>query len=147
MKSIGVSNFRISDLKEILDHGQIKPAVNQIEYHPYVVNQDLVEFCQRNHIQVMSYSGLAPLIHFPGEPLDTPLNELCHQYSATKSQILQKWLLSQDIGIVTTTSKPPRIEELFQAGNVPLTEQDVVRITTVGLSSPKRKFWTDDWSN
>lgn len=93
----------------------------------------------------MSYSGLAPLVHFPGEPLESLLNELSQQCNTSASQILQKWLLVQDIGIVTTTSKQHRIEQLFQVNEVPLTEQDVSRISTLGKSSPKRKYWAPDW--
>lgn len=58
MRSIGVCNFNIQQLEDIIKNCEIKPAVNQIECHPYLQNDELVNFCQNNGILVISYATL-----------------------------------------------------------------------------------------
>lgn len=58
VKNIGVSNFNIKQLQDILDSCEIKPVTNQIEVHPYFQNDALVEFCQKNGILVTAYGPL-----------------------------------------------------------------------------------------
>jgi diketogulonate reductase-like aldo/keto reductase len=58
VKSIGVSNFNIEQLKDILANCKIKPVVNQIEVHPYLQNEELVDFCQKHDIVVTAYGPM-----------------------------------------------------------------------------------------
>ncbi len=58
VKSIGLSNFNIEQVKDILNNCKIKPAVNQVEIHPYFQNDEVVEFCQKNDIQLIAYSPM-----------------------------------------------------------------------------------------
>ncbi len=58
IKSIGVSNFNISQLQDVLDHCEIKPVNNQIEINPYVQSPKLVEFCQKNNVVVSAYGPI-----------------------------------------------------------------------------------------
>jgi diketogulonate reductase-like aldo/keto reductase len=57
-KAIGVSNYDIQDLKELLGDFDITPAVNQVEFHPFLYQQDLLQFCEKNRIQPEAYSPL-----------------------------------------------------------------------------------------
>jgi len=146
VRSIGVSNFRINELKEILSECKIKPSVNQIEYHPFVVNQELVDFCKEQNIKIMAYSGLAPILHFKTPELNEFLRELSEKYSISEGIILQKWLLQQDIGIVTTTSKDNRMKEFFQVFEEPsLSSEEIDKISSIGSKHPHRKYWDQDW--
>lgn len=67
-KSIGVSNHRVQDLKKILETCKVKPAVNQIELHPYIYNEakEIVDFAHENGIKIAAYSPSAPLVYFKG---------------------------------------------------------------------------------
>lgn len=65
-KSIGVSNFREKDLTEVLKIATIPPAVNQIEYHPYLQQDGIGSFCAPLNIVVEAYSPLTPLVRCPG---------------------------------------------------------------------------------
>jgi aldehyde reductase len=58
IKSIGISNFNINQTQEILDNCEIRPVTNQIEVNPYLHNEKLVEFCQRNQIIVSAYGPI-----------------------------------------------------------------------------------------
>ena len=92
----------------------------------------------------MSYSGLAPIVYFPGI-MDDLLNDLANKYSTNTGKILQQWLLLNNIGVVTTTSKPSRMEEFFKFPDTPLSEDDARKISQVGLKHYKRKYWADVW--
>ena len=56
IKNIGVCNFNIEQLQDILKNCKVKPVINQIEVHPYLQNDEIIEFCQNNGIQVVTYS-------------------------------------------------------------------------------------------
>ncbi len=58
VKNIGVSNFSIKQLQDIMETCEIKPVTNQIEVHPYLQEDDLVEFCQKNNILVSTYGSI-----------------------------------------------------------------------------------------
>jgi diketogulonate reductase-like aldo/keto reductase len=57
-RAIGVSNFAIYDPEQILYHSDIVPAVNQVEFHPFLYQKDLVSFCEESRIQLEAYSAL-----------------------------------------------------------------------------------------
>jgi alcohol dehydrogenase (NADP+) len=57
-KAIGVSNFNVKQLQDVLEHCKIKPVNNQVEVNPYVQNDELIEFCQKNNIVVSAYGPL-----------------------------------------------------------------------------------------
>ena len=58
VRNIGVSNFNISLLRDLINSSEIKPSVNQIEIHPYLTQKKLIEFCRRNDVKITSYSTM-----------------------------------------------------------------------------------------
>lgn len=148
-KSIGVSNFGIDDLKQILDSNpKIKPSVNQIEFNPYLQNQTpgIVKFSQDNGILVEAYSPLAPLTKGKPGPLDLVLEELSSKYSKTELQILLRYTLQRGILPVTTTSKAERVKEYLEVFGFELKEEDIAKISEVGKQKTLRLYWTDEYS-
>ncbi|GAA97890.1 uncharacterized protein L969DRAFT_52801 [Mixia osmundae IAM 14324] len=140
-KSIGISNYRVADIKAVLEHAKVKPAVNQIEYHPYITDttSDIVELCQREGILVSAYAPSLPVVHRPDGPLKPVLAELAESMSkergkpVTPGQILLKWVQAQDIMPVTTSTKQSRMEEYLDIANIrSLTQEEVQKIRTVG---------------
>jgi len=108
-RSIGVSNFGIEDFEEFWSEATIKPAVNQIEFHPYVLGQfePLLEYSNTYGICLESYGALAPITREPGGPLDPVLPEVRTRLAGTwgrpvtDGQILFKWCLQKGIVVVT----------------------------------------------
>eukprot|EP01111_Echinosteliopsis_oligospora_P016505 TRINITY_DN688_c0_g1_i1.p1 TRINITY_DN688_c0_g1~~TRINITY_DN688_c0_g1_i1.p1 ORF type:complete len:300 (-),score=84.84 TRINITY_DN688_c0_g1_i1:37-936(-) len=146
-KSIGVSNYRVSDLKSLLTYAKIKPSVNQIELNPYLPQQEIVDFCKENDIKVECYTPLAPIVHVPDGPLSPVLSEMSSRLGKTPAQILFAWSLQQGRIIVTTSSKEERLKEYLEAASIKLSEEDIQKISTVGKPVQFRKFWTkEDWS-
>ncbi|KAG9120380.1 hypothetical protein FRC07_004147, partial [Ceratobasidium sp. 392] len=104
-KSIGVSNFNIDQIKLILEHGNIPPAVNQIEFHPYnyEVNKELLEFCRKHGVQVESYGGLWPISAFPKGKLDDVIATIAKRLGpkVTPAQVLLSWVYAKGVVVVT----------------------------------------------
>ncbi|KAI9031426.1 NADP-dependent oxidoreductase domain-containing protein [Hyaloraphidium curvatum] len=142
-KSIGVSNFDVPQLEELLMDAKIKPAVNQVEFNPYLQQPELRAFCEKNGIVLAAYTPLGPLTHFTGGPLDGVLKELEKKYGKTAEQLLLKWTVQQGVLAVTTSSKPERLS-LFLAGvddSWKLDAADLARISEAGSKKHARKYW------
>jgi methylglyoxal/glyoxal reductase len=94
-RAIGVSNFLIHHLDDLLQSAKIIPMVNQVEFHPFVVQQDLLDYCKAHKIQFEAWSPL-----MQGKIFDIKLlNELAKKYNRTVAQIVLRWDLQK--GVVT----------------------------------------------
>ncbi|KIY68003.1 Aldo/keto reductase [Cylindrobasidium torrendii FP15055 ss-10] len=148
-KSIGVSNYRVVDLKELLEGATVVPAVNQIEFHPYVFDtaEEIYEFSKSKGIRIASYAGLAPITHVKGGPVDAPVNAAAERLSketgktVEPAHVLTKWLLQKGIIVVTTTSKPERITATLNVPNLPdLTAEELKAIDVEGAKLHRRIY-------
>lgn len=88
-KDIGVSNYRIEQLKELADKSGDMPVVNQIEWSPFGHSWEMLEFCQQNNIVIMAYSPLTRNQRIN----DESLKELAEKYKKEPAQILLRWNL------------------------------------------------------
>ncbi|KAF8511110.1 Aldo/keto reductase [Hysterangium stoloniferum] len=157
-KNIGVSNFTIKDLEEIIDGASVVPQINQastiqrdtgIEFHPYLLKaaQPLLDFHKKHGIIAESYGGLAPITKRPDGPA-TPVVKTIRDAvekrrgsPVTEAQVLFKWLEAKDIVIVTTSSNEARLKEYLDAANVPaLTSEEVQAIDDAGSMVHYRRF-------
>lgn len=149
IKNIGVSNFRVEDLKTILEIAEIKPVVNQIEFNACLQNQTpgIVEFCQKNDILVEAYSPLGPIVK--GEPgeLTEYLDTLAAKYNKTAAQVLLRWVLERGILPVTTTGNEERMVQFRDIFDFQLTAEQTEKITSIGKAHPiLRQWWTFEYS-
>ncbi|KAL5632402.1 hypothetical protein ACGC1H_005384 [Rhizoctonia solani] len=140
-KSIGVSNFSVDQLKLILDHAKVPPAVNQILFHPYNYHEqvELLEFANKHGIRIESYSGLAPITKLPGGPVDEVVEGIAKRLGpqVTPAQVLMSWIRAKGVVIVTTTSRKDRIQEYLSIFKLPpLTKEDVAAIDEAGGCPP-----------
>jgi len=125
-RSIGVSNFTIRHLTELLYQTTRVPAVNQVEFHPYLYQRDLLDFCNGKDIVVEAYSPLTK-----GERLNDPkLRAIAKRYSTgakTKStaQILIRWALQHDLGVIPKSADRKRIFENTDVFDFELSAQDM----------------------
>lgn len=148
-KSIGVSNFSVDDLKKILDSDyKFKPAVNQIEYSPYLQNQTpgIIEFSQQEGILVEAYGPLGPLSKGKPGPIDSLIEKLSTKYNKAEEQILLKWVLQKNILPLTTSSKESRIIKFLDIFDFELTQDEVDEITKLGKGKTLRQFWNTEYS-
>lgn len=123
-RSIGVSNYTITHLEELLEHCTVKPAVNQVELHVFLQQPELLSFCRKHDIAIEAYS---PLAH--GHGLDNAtLQAIAQKYQRTTAQIMLRWLVEQGLIILPKSSHPERIQQNFQVFDFKLDKDDMKQI-------------------
>lgn len=140
-KSIGVSNYLRPDLEATLKTAKVRPAINQIEWHPYLQHGDLLAYHKSKDIKVAAYGPLLPITKFKGGPLDSLLAELAKKYAVNESEILLRWIIDQNIVAVTTSSKEQRLSDYQRALAFKLTPKELEDISTTGEKHHARGFW------
>lgn len=106
-RSIGVSNFLVPHLKELLGRAQVKPHVNQLELTPFLQRRDTVELCREHGIVLEAYSPLTR-----GERLNDPvLAAIAQQVSRSPAQVLLRWGIQQGFVVLPKSKTPARIRE------------------------------------
>jgi diketogulonate reductase-like aldo/keto reductase len=111
VKAIGVSNFMINHLEELLDNCSIIPVVNQVEFHPWMFNKVLLKYCKEKKIHLQAYSPLTK-----GKRLGNPtLKVISEKYEKSPAQVLIRWCLQHE---VSTIPKSAKKEHLQQNANI-----------------------------
>lgn len=106
-RSIGVSNYTVRHLQELLDRSDVTPAVNQVEFHPFLSQRDLLAFCREKGITLEAYSPLTK-----GRRLDDPrLAEIARKHGKTPAQILIRWVIEQEVVVIPKSTRRERIAE------------------------------------
>lgn len=107
VKAIGVSNFQVHHLEDLLKDAEIKPMVNQVEFHPRLTQEEVRTFCKANEIQVEAWSPLAQ-----GQLLDHPvLREIANHYNKSIAQVILRWDLQNGVVTIPKSTKEHRIVE------------------------------------
>ena len=150
-KSIGVSNFLQKDLEDILKTAKIVPAINQIEYHPYLQHGDLIEFHKKHGIATAAYAPLTAVVRAKPGPLDGTYEQLAQKYGVTPGEIALRWVIDQGIVALTTSGSEQRLKQYQKVAQFKLTPKEVEEISELGKQKNFRGFWkhkfaADDWS-
>ncbi|MBP0727225.1 aldo/keto reductase [Bacillus sp. RG28] len=124
VKAIGVSNFNIHHLEDLFKEAEIKPMVNQVEYHPLLTQKELQSFCQNNGIQLEAWSPL-----MQGKLLDNPvLQEIANKYNKSIAQIILRWDLQNGVVTIPKSIKEHRIIENASIFDFELSKEDMEQI-------------------
>jgi diketogulonate reductase-like aldo/keto reductase len=125
VRAIGVCNFNIPHLERILSECSIKPVLNQIECHPYLIQADLKKFCKENGIFVEAWG---PLMQ-GGEALTNEvIKEIAEKHQKTPAQVILRWHLQNKVIVIPKSITPSRIEENFNVFDFELTQQELEKI-------------------
>ena len=123
-RSIGVSNYTIQHLEELLDRSGVAPAVNQVEFSPFTYQRELLEFCRRRGIRLEAYSPLTK-----GQRLGDPrLTSLAVRYRKSPAQILIRWCLQHDLVVIPKSTRPERIRENAAVFDFEIAPQDMAAL-------------------
>ncbi|PNY26642.1 NAD/NADP-dependent indole-3-acetaldehyde reductase [Tolypocladium capitatum] len=143
-KSIGVSNFLQEHIETLLKTAKVPPAINQIEFHPYLQHGGLLDFLRKNNIAVSCYAPLTPLTNAKGGPVDAVWKQLAEKYGTSESEIGLRWCVDQGLAVITTSSKKERLERyISELPLIKLTPQEVADISELGNQKHFRTFWND----
>ncbi|KAM3452004.1 hypothetical protein MY3296_004872 [Beauveria thailandica] len=145
-KSIGVSNLEQQRIQAILKTAKVPPAINQIELHPYFQRTELVSWLQQQNIALACYSPLAPLRSgsFGGRPgpVDDIFQALAKKYNVDESEIGLRWAIDQGHVVITTSSKPERIQGYAKKlPSFKLTTDEISDIAELGRKKAFSAFW------
>ncbi|EGW30931.1 uncharacterized protein SPAPADRAFT_68155 [Spathaspora passalidarum NRRL Y-27907] len=153
VKSIGISNYSIKKLEQFLPEvRKYKPVVNQIELHPQLPQQDLVDYCESRGIVIVAYSPVGG----PGAPvLEIPLiNELAKKYMVTPNEIAEAYHILNNRGVLSRSANLSRIKTITRLPK--LSKEELKALYQVGVDNPKRyncvpygfgigfRWWTGD---
>ncbi|SIS64045.1 aldo/keto reductase [Salimicrobium flavidum] len=134
VRAIGVCNFDIEHLQRLMDECDVKPAINQVECHPYLAQIELTEFCKENGILMEAWS---PLMQ-GGEVLKDPIvQRIAAQHEKTGAQVIIRWHLQNNRVVIPKSTTPARIEENFNVFDFELTKDDMKKLN--GLDRGQRK--------
>ncbi|WP_375162243.1 aldo/keto reductase [Fictibacillus sp. WQ 8-8] len=124
VKAIGVSNFQIHHLKDLMKDAEIKPMINQVEYHPKLSQKELQEFCKAQGIQMEAWS---PLMR--GQLLDHPvLKEIADHHNKSVAQVILRWDLQNGVVTIPKSTKENRLAENSKVFDFRLTDHEMNRI-------------------
>ncbi|WMJ81535.1 aldo/keto reductase [Clostridium sp. MB40-C1] len=124
VKAIGVSNFLVNHLEYLLEDAEVIPMVNQVEFHPYLIQNDLIEFCEKNNIQLEAWSPLMRGKIFEIEILQ----ELAKKYGKTIPQIVLRWDLQMGVVTIPKSVTPSRIKENSDIFDFEISKEDIDKI-------------------
>lgn len=134
-RSIGVSNYAIRHLEEVLAESEVVPAVDQVEFHPFLYRRELLDFCTRHGIVVEAYSPLTK-----GRRLHDPtVQEVAAKVRRTPAQVLIRWSLQHGLVVIPKSSRPERIEENARVFDFSLSPADMARLD--GLDEGGHGSW------
>ena len=126
-RSIGVSNFTIRQLEDLIARAEVKPALNQVELHPLMTQEPLRKWCAQNGIRLEAYAPLAR-----GRCLDAqPITVAAAKYDRTPAQIILRWQLQNDIVVIPKSVHRQRIFENADLYGFNLTDDELAVISAL----------------
>ncbi|WHX48396.1 aldo/keto reductase [Paenibacillus woosongensis] len=132
VRSIGVSNFQVHHLEDLLADAVVRPVVNQVELHPLLSQVELREYCKSQGIQIEAWSPLAQ-----GKLLDNELlKAIGAKYGKSTAQVIIRWDLQHGIVTIPKSSNPERIVENANVFDFELTAEEMKQID--GLNQDQR---------
>ncbi|WP_338055263.1 aldo/keto reductase [Sulfobacillus harzensis] len=141
VRAIGVSNHQPEHLEDIMAHSDVTPMVNQVEFHPYLTQRPLLDFCRKHNIQLEAWS---PLFR-GGDLLTHPvITTLAEKYGKTPAQIILRWDLQQQVVTIPKSVHRERIKENAEVFDFELAEVDMDQIS--GLNANRRSFDYDPYN-
>lgn len=124
VKAIGVSNFHVHHLEELLKDAEIKPMVNQVEFHPRLSQDELRAYCKEQGIQFEAWSPL-----MQGQLLDNPvLKGIAEKYGKSIAQVIIRWDLQNGVVTIPKSTKEHRIVENASVFDFELSKEDMEMI-------------------
>ena len=130
VRVIGVSNFLQHQLEDLMSKADIRPMLNQIEYHPYLTQPDLVDFCTKNSIQVQAW---APLMRGKIFEVDV-LRRLAEKHDKSPAHIVLRWNFHKGICTIPKSVKKQRIIDNANIFDFELSQDDILEIDNLNMN-------------
>ncbi|KAJ3512849.1 hypothetical protein NLJ89_g3279 [Agrocybe chaxingu] len=139
VKSIGISNFQGALIIDLLRYARIRPAILQVEIHPYLVQTALIKYAKSEGITVTAYSSFGPQSFIEldwDKAKDTPtlfqhpvVTAIAEKHGKTTGQVLLRWATQQGLAVIPKSTEVNRMVENLESVTFDLTEEDIKAIT------------------
>jgi len=139
VKNIGVSNFTVPLLMDLLSYADIPPAVNQVEMHPYLTQEPLLQYCLMHKVAVTafspfggsSYIALNMATNEQRVLVDPVVESIAKEIEKTPAQVLLRWGLQRGYAVIPKSTQKSRIEENLRVFNFTLKDDHMSRISSL----------------
>ncbi|SPO23259.1 probable GCY1 - galactose-induced protein of aldo/keto reductase family [Ustilago trichophora] len=138
VKAIGVSNFSIQNLETLLKTAKVVPAVNQVETHPYLPDQKLVEYCKEKNIHITAYSPLGQYSTAIHE--DKDLNEIAQKHDTTAANVALSWNVQRGVSVAPKSTNEKRMKQNITL--LKLSDEEMKQVDNIS-KDPKRHTRTN----
>lgn len=141
-RSIGVSNFNVAELQQLLATANVAPVVNQVQFSPYEYRQGLLDACRADGIVLEAYSPLGQGRHLASETA----TRIAQRLGRTPAQVLLRWCIERDVPLIAKSTHRDRIAENaqifdFRLSNADIAELDALDRTGGTQRALERKWW------
>ncbi len=126
-RAIGVSNYTIRHLEELFGYCKIPPMVNQVEFHPFLYQKELLDFCKKHQIVLESYSPLTKGIRLK----EKRLTAIAERYGKSNAQIMIRWILQHGAVVLPKSSTLQRIEANATVFGFSISDEDMIAINAL----------------
>jgi diketogulonate reductase-like aldo/keto reductase len=142
-RSIGISNFDVQELQQLLATATVAPVVNQVQFSPYEYRKALLEHCEANGIVLEAYSPLGSGRHLGSEVA----GRIAERLGRTPAQVLLRWCIERHIPVIPKSTRRERIAENAQLFDFTLTDEDLTQLDQLDATggtehAQERKWWS-----
>jgi diketogulonate reductase-like aldo/keto reductase len=141
-RSIGVSNFSVADLDQLLGVGSVRPAVNQVQFNPFAYRKALLDACERSGIVLEAYSPLGTGRHLSSDTV----RRIAERHGRTPAQVLLRWCLERDLPVIAKSTHRDRLAENAQVFDFTLAKEDIAELDELDRTggtdrAVERRWW------
>jgi diketogulonate reductase-like aldo/keto reductase len=141
-RSIGVSNFGVDDLRQLLATATVPPVVDQVQFSPYEYRKALLDSCRQNAIALEAYSPLGTGRHLTSDTVA----RIARRHERTPAQVLLRWCIERDIPVIPKSTHRERIAENARLFDFRLSDEDIAELDELDRTGGadralERKWW------
>lgn len=127
IRNVGVSNFTIKHLEDVEEISDVDIATNQVEFHPFLYQKELYDYCMSKNILITAYSPIARGKVFESEVL----KKIANKYDKNPAQLSLKWMIEKDIVVIPRSKTPEHIKNNIQLFDWELKDEDIALIDNI----------------
>ena len=141
-RSIGVSNFSVAQLDELLSVAETRPVVNQVQFNPFAYRRGLLDACEERGVALEAYSPLGTGRHLS----DRRVRQIAERVGRTPAQVLLRWCVQRDLVVIPKSTHRERIEANAQIFDFALSDEDMAALDALDETGGaeralERKWW------
>ena len=140
-RSIGVSNYSVSQLDELMSVAETTPVVNQVQFSPFKYRRKLLEACEKRKVTLEAYSPLGTGRHLS----DERVRQIAERVGRTPAQVLLRWCAQRDLVVVMKSTHRERIEENAQIFDFTLSDEDMAALDALDETGGTERALEHRW--